>query len=49
MGDTLDYIESECEEWADEMLVLLSKGYSEDEALEIADYPPLEDCWDFLY
>jgi hypothetical protein len=48
MGDTSEYIEEECEDWAEEVSDLLAKGYSREEALEIAGDPPLPDCWEFI-
>lgn len=48
MGDTLAYIEEECEGWAEEVSCLLAEGYSREEALEIAGEPSLPDCWEFI-
>ncbi|MDI6889310.1 MAG: hypothetical protein QMC78_06495, partial [Methanocellales archaeon] len=48
MGDTLEYIEGECEDWAEEVPCLLAEGYSREEALKIAGEPPLPDCWEFI-
>jgi uncharacterized protein YprB with RNaseH-like and TPR domain len=48
MGDTLEYIEGECEDWVEEVSCLLAEGYSREEALKIAGEPPLPDCWEFI-
>ncbi len=48
MGDTLEYIEGECEDWVEEVSCLLAEGYSREEALKIGGEPPLPDCWEFI-
>ena len=48
MGDSLAYIEEECEDWAEVVSRLLAEGYSREEALEIAGEPSLPDCWEFV-
>ena len=48
MGDTLEYIEGDCEDWTEEVSFLLAEGYSREEALKIAGEPPLPDCWEFI-
>lgn len=48
MGDTLHYIDGECEEWADEVDYLILQGYSRKEAIEAAGGAPLPDCIEYI-
>jgi len=48
MGDTLDYIDGECEEWALDIDQLIAEGYTLKQAEEIAGSAPLPDCYEYL-
>ena len=48
MGDTLDYIDSECEDWADEIDALILEGASLDEAVRKVGAAPLPDCYEYI-
>jgi len=48
MGDTLDYIDEECEAWGIEISQLIAEGYTLKQAEEIAGSAPLPDCYEYL-
>jgi hypothetical protein len=48
MGDTLEYIDSECDGWAEEIDYQMMLGSSLDQAIEIVGLPPLPDCYEYI-
>lgn len=48
MGDTMDYIDGECEEWAEEIDELRCSGATLEEAEDMAGSAPLPDCYEYL-